>query len=118
MGFVLPGNDLIMSDKDDIETPVIPEASPTLEDGNSELAKNSESIDQSAKPESKPEPVVSTRKRPESKPSSDLETSEVLPVQASQAVGKVEYLLKLRLKNVKVKNFVINTSLGLYLLVS
>lgn len=73
-----------MSDKDDIET----EATPTLENVDSELAKNSESVDQSAKPESKPEPVVSTRKRPESKPSSDLETSEVLPVEASQAAGK------------------------------
>ncbi|EPQ10357.1 Protein FAM114A2 [Myotis brandtii] len=82
------GNDLIMSDKDDIETPVITEATPIPEDENSEPAKNSESVDQSIKPESKPEPVVSTRKRPESKPSSDHETSEVLPVQASQAAGK------------------------------
>nr|XP_035970141.1 protein FAM114A2 isoform X3 [Halichoerus grypus] len=77
-----------MSEKDDIETPVITEASSTLEDGNCEPAKNSESVDQSAKPESKSEPVAITRKRPESKPSSDLETSEVLPVEASQAVGK------------------------------
>ncbi|XP_037012797.2 protein FAM114A2 [Artibeus jamaicensis] len=77
-----------MSDKDDIETPVTTEAVPSLEDGNSEPAKNSESVDQSIKPESKPEPVVSTRKRPESKPSSDLETSEVLPIQAPQAAGK------------------------------
>ncbi|XP_036900737.1 protein FAM114A2 [Sturnira hondurensis] len=76
-----------MSDKDDIETPVVTEAVPSLEDGNSEPAENSESVDQSIKPESKPEPVVSTRKRPESKPSSDLETS-VLPVQAPQATGK------------------------------
>ncbi|KAF6081090.1 family with sequence similarity 114 member A2 [Phyllostomus discolor] len=82
------GDDLIMSDKDDIETPVITEAVPSFEDGNSEPAKNSESVDQSIKPESKPEPVVSTRKRPESKPPSDLETSEVLPVQAPQAAGK------------------------------
>lgn len=92
-----------MSDKDDIETPVITEATPVPEDDNSEPAKNSESVDQSIKPDSKPEPVVSTRKRPESKPSSDHETSEVLPVQASQAAGKVEYY-KLRLKNVRVKN--------------
>ncbi|XP_021552946.1 protein FAM114A2 isoform X3 [Neomonachus schauinslandi] len=77
-----------MSEKDDIETPVITEASSTLEDGNYEPAKNSESVDQSAKPESKSKPVAITRKRPESKPSSDLETSEVLPVEASQAVGK------------------------------
>uniref|UniRef100_F6TP08 Family with sequence similarity 114 member A2 n=1 Tax=Equus caballus TaxID=9796 RepID=F6TP08_HORSE len=77
-----------MSDEDDIETPVLTEATSILEDGNCEPAKNPESVDQSAKPESKSEPVASTRKRPESKPSSDLETSEVLPVQASQAAGK------------------------------
>ncbi|XP_045855151.1 protein FAM114A2 [Meles meles] len=77
-----------MSEKDDTETPVITEAASTLEDGNCEPAKNSESVDQSAKPENKSEPVAITRKRPESKPSSDLETSEVLPVEASQAVGK------------------------------
>uniref|UniRef100_A0A8D1UVV2 Family with sequence similarity 114 member A2 n=1 Tax=Sus scrofa TaxID=9823 RepID=A0A8D1UVV2_PIG len=86
--FILPGNDLIMSDKDDIETPVVTEAAPILEDENCEPAKNSESLDLSAKPESKSEPVVSTRKRPEFKHSSDLETSEVLPVQASEAAGK------------------------------
>lgn len=94
MTFILPGNDLIMSEKDGIETPVITEVTSTLEDGNCEPAKNSESVDQSAKLENKPEPVAITRKRPESKPSSDLETSEVLPVEASQAAGKVEYLLK------------------------
>ncbi|XP_022348908.1 protein FAM114A2 isoform X1 [Enhydra lutris kenyoni] len=77
-----------MSEKDDTETPVITEATSTLEDGNCEPAKNSESVDQSARPENKSEPVAITRKRPESKPSSDLETSEVLPVEASQAVGK------------------------------
>lgn len=82
------GNDLIMSEKDDTETPVITEATSTLEDGNCEPVKNSESVDQSAKPENKSEPLAITRKRPESKPSSDLETSEVLPVEASQAVGK------------------------------
>ncbi|XP_047411468.1 protein FAM114A2 [Sciurus carolinensis] len=70
-----------MSDKDDVESKVITEATPILEDGNCEPAKSSESVNQSTKPESKSEPVVSTRKRPEFKPSSDLETSEVLPVQ-------------------------------------
>uniref|UniRef100_A0A8D0NPN8 Family with sequence similarity 114 member A2 n=1 Tax=Sus scrofa TaxID=9823 RepID=A0A8D0NPN8_PIG len=75
-----------MSDKDDIETPVVTEAAPILEDENCEPAKNSGSLDLSAKPESKSEPVVSTRKRPEFKHSSDLETSEVLPVQ--EAVSK------------------------------
>ncbi|KAK2501365.1 hypothetical protein MC885_017555 [Smutsia gigantea] len=74
--------------KDDIETPVITEATFTLGDGKYEPAENSESFDQSTKPKSKSEPVTSTRKRPESQPSSDLETLEVLPVQASQAVGK------------------------------
>lgn len=87
-----------MSDKDDTETPVITEATSVLEDGSSEPAKNSNSVDRSTKPESKPEPVVSTRKRPESKPSTDLETSEVLSVQASQAAGKVGYLLKIDIK--------------------
>ncbi|XP_057586326.1 protein FAM114A2 isoform X1 [Hippopotamus amphibius kiboko] len=77
-----------MSNKDDIETAGITEATPILEDENSEPAKNFESVDKSAKSESKSEPVASTRKRPESRPSSDLETSEVLPVQASQAAGK------------------------------
>ncbi|XP_059948071.1 protein FAM114A2 [Mesoplodon densirostris] len=77
-----------MSDKDDIETEVITEATSILEDENCEPAKNFESVDQSAKSESKSEPVASTRKRPESKPSSDLETSDVLPVQTSQAAGK------------------------------
>ena len=82
-----------MSDKDDLETAVITEATPIREDENFEPVKNFESVDQSAKSESKSEPAASTRKRPESKPSSDLET-EVFPVQASQAAGKVEYLLK------------------------
>ncbi|XP_034512719.1 protein FAM114A2 [Ailuropoda melanoleuca] len=77
-----------MSEKDGIETPVITEVTSTFEDGNCESAKNSESVDQSAKLENKSEPVAITRKRPESKPSSDLETSEVLPVEASQAAGK------------------------------
>uniref|UniRef100_H0X2C5 Family with sequence similarity 114 member A2 n=2 Tax=Otolemur garnettii TaxID=30611 RepID=H0X2C5_OTOGA len=67
-----------MSDKDDTETPVLTE---TVPDGNCEPAKNSECVDQNAKPGSKSEPVGSTRKRPEAKPSSDLETSKVLPVQ-------------------------------------
>ncbi|XP_026937280.1 protein FAM114A2 [Sagmatias obliquidens] len=77
-----------MSDKDDIETEVITEATSILEDENCEPTKHFESVDQSAKSESKSEPVASTRKRPESKPSSDLETSDVLPVQTSQAAGK------------------------------
>ncbi|KAB0399938.1 hypothetical protein E2I00_018308 [Balaenoptera physalus] len=77
-----------MSDKDDVETEVITEATSILEDENCEPTKNFESVDQSAKSESKSEPVASTRKRPESKPSSDLETSDVLPVQTSQAAGK------------------------------
>lgn len=87
-------DDIETPDKDDIETPVITKATFTHGDGKYEPAENSESFDQSTKPKSKSEPVASTRKRPESKPSSDLETLEVLPVQASQAVGKVEYLLK------------------------
>ncbi|XP_006172300.2 protein FAM114A2 [Tupaia chinensis] len=70
-----------MSDKDDDKTPVITGETPILEDENCEPAKNSESPDQNAKPENKSEPVASTRKRPEAKPSNDLETSEVLPVQ-------------------------------------
>ncbi|TKC47022.1 hypothetical protein EI555_007009, partial [Monodon monoceros] len=77
-----------MSDKGDIETEVITEATSILEDENCEPTKNFESVDQSAKSESKSEPVASTRKRPESKPSSDLETSDLLPVQTSQAAGK------------------------------
>ncbi|XP_021564506.1 protein FAM114A2 [Carlito syrichta] len=72
---------LIMSDKDVTETPVLTETTPILEDGNCEPAKNSESVDQSAKPESKSEPVALTRKRPEAKSSSDLETPKVLPAQ-------------------------------------
>uniref|UniRef100_A0ABI7X0F7 Family with sequence similarity 114 member A2 n=1 Tax=Felis catus TaxID=9685 RepID=A0ABI7X0F7_FELCA len=83
-----PGNDLVMSDKNDIETPVVTETTSILEDEKYEPAKSSESADQSVKPEDKSEPVVFTRKRPESKPSIDLETSEVLPVEASQAAGK------------------------------
>ncbi|EFB25745.1 hypothetical protein PANDA_021843, partial [Ailuropoda melanoleuca] len=75
-----------MSEKDGIETPVITEVTSTFEDGNCEPAKNSESVDQSAKLENKSEPVAITRKRPESKPSSDLETSEVLPETVSKDV--------------------------------
>nr|XP_031305248.1 protein FAM114A2-like [Camelus dromedarius]XP_031305249.1 protein FAM114A2-like [Camelus dromedarius]XP_031305250.1 protein FAM114A2-like [Camelus dromedarius]XP_031305251.1 protein FAM114A2-like [Camelus dromedarius]XP_031305252.1 protein FAM114A2-like [Camelus dromedarius] len=76
-----------MSDKDDIETPVVTEAAPTVEDENCEPAKNFESVDKSTKPESKSEPVASTRRRPDSKPPSDLETPEIPSVQASQAAG-------------------------------
>ncbi|XP_005376248.1 PREDICTED: protein FAM114A2 [Chinchilla lanigera] len=66
-----------MSDKDDTETPVITETTPILKDEIREPDKNSESVDQSAKPESESELVASTRRRPEIKPSSDLETSKV-----------------------------------------
>ncbi|KAM9252989.1 protein FAM114A2 isoform 1-T5 [Dugong dugon] len=76
-----------MSDKDDTETEVT-EVTPNLKDGNCEPAKNSESVNQSTKPESKSGPVASTRKRPEARSSNDRETAEVLPVQASQAAGK------------------------------
>lgn len=71
------GDVLIMSEKDDTETPGIMETTPTLKDGNCEPDKNSDSVDRSAEPESKSESVASTRKRPEVKPSSDLETSKV-----------------------------------------
>ncbi|XP_023568979.1 protein FAM114A2 isoform X2 [Octodon degus] len=66
-----------MSDKDDTETPVITETTPVLNDGNCEPGKNPESADQSAKPKNKPELVISTRRRPEVKCASDLETPEV-----------------------------------------
>ncbi|KAM6150633.1 protein FAM114A2 [Erethizon dorsatum] len=69
-----------MSDKDDTETPVITETTPVLEDGNCEPDKNSESVDQSAKPESKSELAASAQRRPEVKPSSDLEASKVQTV--------------------------------------
>ncbi|XP_060054025.1 protein FAM114A2 isoform X3 [Erinaceus europaeus] len=86
--FRLRGNDLVMSDKDDIETPVKTEVAPVLEGGDYEPAEKSESVNPSAKLQSKSEPVVSTRKRPESKPPSGIETSEVLPpVQLSQTPG-------------------------------
>uniref|UniRef100_I3M8T5 Family with sequence similarity 114 member A2 n=1 Tax=Ictidomys tridecemlineatus TaxID=43179 RepID=I3M8T5_ICTTR len=68
-----------MSDKDDVESQVITEATLVLEEGNHEPAKNTD----------KSEPVVSTRKRPEVKSSSDLETPEVLPVQVLQAAEPV-----------------------------
>ncbi|XP_006894810.1 PREDICTED: LOW QUALITY PROTEIN: protein FAM114A2 [Elephantulus edwardii] len=77
-----------MSDKDDIETPVITEAASFLEDDSSETAKNSESADLSTKPENKEEPIVSTRKRPETRSSNNLETAEVLSDQTSQAASK------------------------------
>ncbi|XP_021498205.2 protein FAM114A2 isoform X1 [Meriones unguiculatus] len=66
------GDVLVMSDTDATETPTVAEAAPILNDGNCEPAE---------KPESKSQPVVSTRKRPEIKPSNDLEASEVLPAQ-------------------------------------
>ncbi|XP_075397976.1 protein FAM114A2 [Tenrec ecaudatus] len=78
-----------MSDKDDIETQVETKATPpSPDDGNCEPARNSESADQSTKPESKSEPVVSTRKRPEARSSHDPDTSDAHPVQESQALGK------------------------------
>ncbi|KAM5298743.1 protein FAM114A2 isoform 2-T2 [Ctenodactylus gundi] len=40
-----------MSDNDDIETPVKTETAPVLKDENCDTAKNSESVDQNAKPE-------------------------------------------------------------------
>ncbi|GAB1296097.1 Protein FAM114A2 [Apodemus speciosus] len=67
-----------MSDKDATESSVVTEAALILKDENCEPVE---------KPENKPQPVVSTRKRPEAKPSSDLEASE-LPAQVSQAVAK------------------------------
>lgn len=74
-----------MSDKDATESPVVTEAASILKDENCEPVE---------KPENKSQPVVSTRKRPETKPSSDLEASELLPAQVSKAVAKVAYLLK------------------------
>ncbi|KAM6224667.1 protein FAM114A2 [Rhynchocyon petersi] len=76
-----------MSDKDDNETPVLTEATSLL-DENCEPMKNPESVDQSTESENKPEPVAPTRKRPEARSSNDLETSEVLPGQPSQAASK------------------------------
>lgn len=83
--FILPGDVLIMSDKDDSEIPVITEATSVLEGANCEPSENSESVDQSTETENKSEPIVSTRKRPESKPASDIETAEVFPVQESES---------------------------------
>ncbi|XP_031206732.1 protein FAM114A2 isoform X1 [Mastomys coucha] len=70
-----------MSDKDATESPVVTEAASILKDENCEPVE---------KPENKSQPVVSTRKRPETKPSSDLEASELLPAQVSKAVAKQE----------------------------
>uniref|UniRef100_A0A8C6RCY3 Family with sequence similarity 114, member A2 n=1 Tax=Nannospalax galili TaxID=1026970 RepID=A0A8C6RCY3_NANGA len=61
-----------MSDKDDTETPVVTKATPVLEDGDCGPAE---------KPENELQPVASTRKRPETTPSSSLKASEALPVQ-------------------------------------
>ncbi|XP_076398496.1 protein FAM114A2 isoform X4 [Peromyscus maniculatus bairdii] len=68
----------VMSDEDATETPAVTEAvpavteaAPILKDGNCEPAE---------KPENKSQPVPSTRKRPETNPSSDLEASQ-LPAQ-------------------------------------
>ncbi|XP_051023669.1 protein FAM114A2 isoform X2 [Acomys russatus] len=70
-----------MSDKDATETPEVTEAAPLPTDGNCEPAE---------KPESESQPVASTRKRPEIKPSSDLEASEPLPdhLPAQETVSK------------------------------
>lgn len=82
--FVLAGDVVVMSDKDPPESPVVTGVASTLKDENCEPVE---------KPEDKSQPVVSTRKRPETKPSSDLEAS-ALPAQVSLAVAKVAYLLK------------------------
>ncbi|XP_040849758.1 protein FAM114A2 isoform X2 [Ochotona curzoniae] len=68
-----------MSDKDDNESPIVIEEASALEGENCERA---ESVHQSPEAEGKSEPVVSTRRRPESKPASDLVTSEVSSVQS------------------------------------
>ncbi|XP_071066932.1 protein FAM114A2 isoform X2 [Dasypus novemcinctus] len=81
-------NVLIMSDNGDTKTPVITEASPIFENENCKPDKDSESLDQSTKPDSKSELVASTRKRPEAKLPIDIETSEVPPFEASQTAGK------------------------------
>ncbi|XP_007641625.1 protein FAM114A2 isoform X1 [Cricetulus griseus] len=65
------GDVLVMSDKDATETSVVTEAAQILKDGNCEPAE---------KPENKSQPVVSTRKRPETNPSRDCEASQ-LPAQ-------------------------------------
>ncbi|XP_037354725.1 LOW QUALITY PROTEIN: protein FAM114A2 [Talpa occidentalis] len=70
-----------MSDKDDAETAVITEAPLCAGGGDHEGAENAGPAAQSATPEDRPEPVASTRKRPESKPSSDLETAQALSAQ-------------------------------------
>uniref|UniRef100_D3ZC89 Family with sequence similarity 114, member A2 n=1 Tax=Rattus norvegicus TaxID=10116 RepID=D3ZC89_RAT len=64
-----------MADKDATETPAVTEAASILKDENCEPVE---------KPENKCQPAVSTRKRPETRPSSDLEASE-LPAQVTQA---------------------------------
>ena len=69
--FVLAGDVVVMSDKDPPESPVVTGVASTLKDENCEPVE---------KPEDKSQPVVSTRKRPETKPSSDLEAS-ALPAQ-------------------------------------
>ncbi|KAI5244311.1 hypothetical protein MUG91_G19n126 [Manis pentadactyla] len=70
-------DDIETPDKDDIETPVVTEATFTLGDGKYEPAENSESFDQSTKPKSISEPVASTGKRPESKPSTSATVATV-----------------------------------------
>lgn len=72
----LPAGDAaVMADKDATETPAVTEAASILKDENCEPVE---------KPENKCQPAVSTRKRPETRPSSDLEASE-LPAQQETA---------------------------------
>lgn len=71
-----------MADKDATETPAVTEAASILKDENCEPVE---------KPENKCQPAVSTRKRPETRPSSDLEASE-LPAQVTQAGANVAYI--------------------------
>lgn len=69
------GDAAAMSDKDATETRAVTEAASILKDEDCKPVE---------KPENKPRPAVSTRKRPETRPSSDLEASE-LPAQQETA---------------------------------
>ncbi|KAG8509261.1 Protein FAM114A2 [Galemys pyrenaicus] len=71
------GNGLIMSDKDDAETPGITEKTPCAGGGDGKGPEESGPAGQSATPQDKPEPVASTRKRPECERRGDPEASEV-----------------------------------------
>nr|XP_045009171.1 protein FAM114A2 [Jaculus jaculus]XP_045009172.1 protein FAM114A2 [Jaculus jaculus] len=70
-----------MSDRDDTDAPETTDAAPLLEDGNCEPAGKTEAVEQSVQLESKSEPVASTRKRPELRPSGDLGMPEAHPAQ-------------------------------------